>query len=112
MRHQLASVHELARIEMLAGIPGETLGILAERMEREELRPGDVVLAGVDERGRFYVVISGMLTAGAGNLLRPGDSFGVLTLFGEPVKAMTPAVVASCDRTTFEELIRPAIAGA
>jgi CRP-like cAMP-binding protein len=108
VRHQLASIHELARIEMLAGLPGETLGKLAERMEREELRPGDLVFAGEDGRGRFFVVISGMLRGG-GTVLRPGDSFGILTLFGKPVQAMTPAVVASCDRDTFEELIRPAI---
>ena len=41
MRHQGASVHELARIEMLAGLPGETLGRLAERMERLTLAPGE-----------------------------------------------------------------------
>lgn len=112
MRHQLASIHELARIELLAGIPGETLGKLAGRMEREELRPGDAVPAGDDEGARFYVVISGLLNAGGGKLLRPGDSFGILTLAGEPAKAMTPAVVASCDRPTFEELVRPALPGA
>ncbi len=112
MRHQLASIHELARIGLLAGIPGETLGKLAERMEREELRPGDTVLTGDGEDARFYVVISGMLNASGGTLLRPGDSFGSVTLAGEPVKAMTPAVVASCDRPTFEELVRPALPGA
>jgi CRP-like cAMP-binding protein len=108
VRHQLASVHELARIEMLAGIPGETLGILAERMEREELRPGEVVLAAEGEHARFYVLISGMLSAG-GQMLRPGESFGIVALLGEQVRAVTPAVVASCDRAAFDELIRPAI---
>ncbi len=107
MRHQFATVHELARIEMLAGLPGETLGRLAERMVRRSLQPGDVVLVGEDGQGRFCVVLSGMLSAASGKLLRPGDTFGGLTLFGEPVRAMTPAVVASCDRATFDELIRP-----
>jgi CRP-like cAMP-binding protein len=106
VRHQLASIHELARIELLAGIPGEALGKLAERMERRELSPGEVVIAGEHERGRFYVVISGML-GGGGAIMRPGDSFGVLTLEGEPVRAMTPAVVASCDRAAYEELVQP-----
>jgi CRP-like cAMP-binding protein len=111
MRHQFATVHELARIEMLAGLPGDALGRLAERMVRRTLQPGDRILDGEDEQGRFYVVISGMLGTGSGKLLRPGDTLGGLTLFGEPVRAMTPAVVASCDRATFDELLRPAITG-
>ena len=109
MRHQFATVHELARIEMLAGLPGEALGALAERMRRETLQPGDVIAEGEDAGGRFYVVISGMLSAPGGTLFRPGDTIGGLTLFGEPVRAMTPAVVASCDRRTFDELIRPVL---
>jgi len=109
MRHQFATVHELARIEMLAGLPGQTLGRLADRMRRRELRPGDVIAEGEDEEGRFYVVLSGLLSAGNGRVIRPGETLGGLTLFGEPVRAMTPAVVASCDRPTFDELIRPAL---
>ena len=48
MRHQSATVHELARVELLAGLPGETLARLGERMERRELAPGERVVA----RGR------------------------------------------------------------
>ena len=90
MRHQFATVHELARIQMLAGLPGQTLGKLADRMERRELRPGDVILESEDERGRFTVVISGMLRAPSGTVMRPGDTMGGLTLFGEPLRAMLP----------------------
>jgi CRP-like cAMP-binding protein len=108
-RHQLAAVHELARIEMLAGIPGDTLGRLAERMTRRDLAPGEVILESDDERRLFWVVISGMLRSTGGRLLRPGDSVGGLTLFDEPLQAMTPAVVASCDQSAFDELVRPAI---
>ena len=43
MRHQFAAVHELARIEMLAGLPGETLTVLAARMRRETLAPGESI---------------------------------------------------------------------
>jgi CRP-like cAMP-binding protein len=111
-RHQLAAVHELARIEMLAGLPGDTLGRLAERMTRHDLAPGELVLQSEDERGRFWVVISGMLRSGGGRLLRPGESVGGLTPYAEPLQAMTPAVVASCDQSTFDELVRPAIGGA
>jgi CRP-like cAMP-binding protein len=105
MRHQFATIHELARVEMLAGLPGEALGKLAERMERRSLEPGDVVLEG--EQGRFTVVLSGMLSTSGGRVLRPGDTLGGLTLFGEPVKAMLPSTVASCDQAAFDELVRP-----
>ena len=109
MRHQFATVHELARIQMLAGLPGQTLGKLADRMERRELRPGDVILESEDERGRFTVVISGMLRAPSGTVMRPGDTMGGLTLFDEPLRAMLPTTIASCDQATFDELVRPLI---
>ncbi len=111
MRHQFAAVHELARIEMLAGLPGETLTALAGRMRRESLAPGQVILESEDEQGRFYVVISGMLRAPSGRVVRPGDSVGGLTLFGEPLRAMVPSTVASCDAATFDQLLRPLIGG-
>jgi hypothetical protein len=108
-RHQLAAVHELARIEMLAGLPGETLGKLAERMIRQDLAPGAFVLESEGERDRFLVVISGMLRSSGGRIVRPGDSVGDRTAVTEPLQAMTPAVVASCDRGTYDELVRPAL---
>lgn len=109
MRHQFATVHELARIEMLAGIPGESLGRLAERMERRTLAPGESIYSGEDERGRFTVVISGMLRGANGNVVRPGDTLGGLETFCEPLSAMLPSVVASCDQATFDEIVRPAV---
>ncbi len=118
MRRQSATAHELARIELLAGLPGETLARLAERMEREDVEPGRrVITEGDDGDGRFYVVLTGLLTAlqegrGARNVLRPGDYFGeVSPLMAVPrtatVQAVTPATLASCDRETFDEVIRP-----
>ena len=107
MRHQFASVHELSRIELLASLPGETLERLAGRMERRPLAPGDVLFESEDEQGRFTVVVSGMLRARSGRILRPGEALGGLTLFGEPIQAMVPSVVASCDQATFDELVRP-----
>lgn len=112
MKHQLAAVHELARIEMLAGIPGETLGRLAERMIRRELAPGEAILASETDRQRFWVVIEGMLRSSGGRIVRPGEALNGQTPFGESLQAMTPAVVACCDRGTFEELVRPLIAWA
>jgi hypothetical protein len=93
VRHQSATANELARIAELAGVPGETLTRLAERMERRELGSGEFL----DADGRFGVVLAGMVRAKSG-LLRPGDSFS------ERVTALTPATVASCERSTYEEI--------
>ena len=119
-RHVPATVHELSRVALLAGLPGETLTALARRMTREEVAAGTAIVAEGDGGDRFYVVLSGILTAsqatrGARGVLRPGDYFGeVAPAMGVPrtatVRAMTPATVASCDRKTFEELIRPLFA--
>ena len=69
---------------------------------------------------RFYVVFSGLLsvTQASGpsrEVLRPGDYFGEVALAMHmprtaTVSAITPAVVASCDRETFDEFLRPLFA--
>jgi len=69
---------------------------------------------------RFYVLLSGLAGVsqderGARAVIRPGEYFGeVAALMGIPrtatVTAMTACVVASCDRATFEELLRPLFA--
>jgi hypothetical protein len=93
VRHQAATVHELSRVAELAGLPGETLARLAERMERRELAPGERLALG----GRVGVLVAGMLNGSRG-VLRPGD------LFDGAVSALTPATVVSCDRAVFDEL--------
>ncbi len=117
MRRQSAAAHELARVELLAGLPGETLARLGERMEREDVAPGQAVVRTGDDADRFYVVLSGMFTVsqperGTRRVLRPGDAFGEVALLipgprTATVTALTPATVASCDRATFDELVRP-----
>jgi ATP-binding cassette, subfamily B, bacterial len=111
-----ATSHELQRCGLLSGLPGEVLGRLAKQMEREEVAPGTVLVREGDEDDRFYVVFAGMLavanTIGPRRLLRPGDYFGeVAPAMGVPrtatVTAMTPCVVASCDRAAFDEFVRP-----
>jgi CRP-like cAMP-binding protein len=101
-------------------LPGETLARLGQRMEREEIAPGTVLVREGDADDRFYVLLAGVLAvsqrdAGARSVLRPGDYFGeVAPAMDLPrtatVSAMTPAVVASCDRATFDELLRPLFA--
>ena len=105
---------------MLAALPGDELARLAQRMEREEVAPGTVLVREGEADDRFYVVLAGVLAVsqrdlGARSVLRPGDYFGeVAPAMSVPrtatVSAMTPAVVASCDRTTFDELLRPLFA--
>ena len=115
-----ATVHELTRVGLLAGLPGEHLSKLAARLEREEVSPGATVVREGEPGDRFYVVLSGMLSVtqadlGQRRMLRPGDAFGEVALaMGIPrtasVRAVTPAVVASCDQETFDELLRPIFA--
>lgn len=121
MRHQSATAHELARVELLAGLPGETLARLGERMERRDVAPRERVIHEGEAGDRFYVVLSGVLAAvqaerGARTLLRPGAYFGEVALVMDvprtaTVEALTPATVASCDRATFDELVRPLFVG-
>jgi ATP-binding cassette, subfamily B, bacterial len=115
-----ATQHELSRIGLLATLSGETLGRLAQRMEREDIPAGGGVVTEGDDGDRFYVVLSGMLsvsqqTRGAQSVLRPGDYFGEVALAMDiprtaSVRALTPVTVASCDRATFEEFVRPLFA--
>ena len=119
-RHVPATVHELSRVELLAGLPGEQLVQLANRFERADVAPGETVVREGDPGDRFYIVLSGLFNVtqedlGERRLLRPGDSFGEVALAMRiprtaSVRALTPAVVASCDRTTFDELLRPLFA--
>ena len=120
MPRSSATSHELARVELLAGLPGETLAKLAKEMEREEVAPGSTVVREGEQGDRFYVVFAGMLsvansTMGRRDILRPGDYFGEVALAMDmprtaTVTAISPAVVASCDRATFDELLRPLFA--
>jgi CRP-like cAMP-binding protein len=112
--------HEFARIPLLAGLPGETLARLGQRMRREQVAPGEQVVAEGDAGERFYILLSGLLAVsqevrGPRRILRPGDYFGEVALAMDiprtaSVSALTPAVVASCDRATFDEFIRPLFA--
>ena len=116
-RHVPASVGELSRIGLLASLPGEQLGRLAERMKREEIDAGVVLMREGEEGERFYVLLSGMVGVtqshlGPRRLLRPGDYFGeVAAAMDIPrtatVTTITPCVVASCDRETFDEFVFP-----
>ncbi|HKP19232.1 MAG TPA: cyclic nucleotide-binding domain-containing protein [Gaiellaceae bacterium] len=109
--------HEFGRIGLLAELPGEQLLKLSERMRREQVPAGATVVREGEDGDRFYVVLSGMLSVsqdarGERRVLRPGDYFGEVALaMNMPrtasVRALTPSVVASCDREAFDEFVRP-----
>jgi ATP-binding cassette, subfamily B, bacterial len=115
-----ATITELSRVGLLSGLPGEKLGTIAARMEREDVPPGHQVVREGDDGERFYVIISGLFAVsqedlGPRRVLRPGDYFGEVALAMDvprtaSVRALTPAVVASCDREAFDELLRPLFA--
>ena len=115
-----ATAHELARIELLGSLPGEQLAKLAGRMRRETVLAGAAPIVEGEEDDRFYAVLTGMFSVtksgpGPRAILRPGDYFGEVALaMNVPrtatVRALTPAVVASCDLETFNEFIRPLFA--
>ena len=119
-RFNPATVHELQRVGLLAELPGETLLRLGQRMRREEVPAGGAVVEEGEDGDRFYVVLSGMFTVsqaamGPRRVLRPGDYFGEVALAMDvprtaSVLALAPATVASCDRETFDEFVRPLFA--
>ena len=119
-RHVPASVTELARVGLFAALPGETLGKLADRMRRDEVAPGTVLVREGEPGDRFYVLVSGVAgvsqsSLGERRILRAGEFFGEVALtMNVPrtatVTAMTPCVVASCDAAAFDELVRPLFA--
>ena len=119
-RHSPASVTELARVGLLETLPGETIAKLADRMQREDVTAGTVLVREGEKGDRFYVLLSGIAgvsqqSLGGRRILRAGEYFGEVALTMHvprtaTVTAMTPCVVASCDLATFDELVRPLFA--
>ncbi|HKD32575.1 MAG TPA: cyclic nucleotide-binding domain-containing protein [Gaiellaceae bacterium] len=115
-----ATVTELSRVQLFSGLPGERLNEIARSLRREEVPPGRQVVREGEPGERFYIVLSGLFTVtqedlGPRRVLQPGDYFGEVALAMHvprtaSVRALTPAVVASCDQQTFDELLRPLFA--
>jgi CRP/FNR family cyclic AMP-dependent transcriptional regulator len=116
-RHVPASVTELQRVGLFGSLPGETIAKLAEQMAREEVPAGRPIVTEGERTDRFYVLLSGLAVVtqadrGARSVIRPGETFGEVAPLMRmertaTVVAMTTCVVASCDRETFDELLRP-----
>ena len=119
-RHVPATQAELSRVGLLAELPGERLAQIAQRMRREDLAGGEAPVVEGAEGDRFYVILNGLFAVSnfgtmPRRMLRPGDYFGEVALaMNIPrtanVRALTPATVASCDKDTFDEFLRPLFA--
>jgi ATP-binding cassette subfamily B protein len=90
-------------------------------MRRVEINGGSPVVLEGEEGDHFYVVLRGLLAVsnqgglGPRRVLRPGDYFGEVALAMDvprtaSVTALTPTIVASCDKAAFDEFLRPLFA--
>jgi ATP-binding cassette subfamily B protein len=120
-RFATATVTELARIGLFQELSGEVLTKLAHNMRRADVAPGNPIVLEGEEGDHFYVILRGLVAVsnqgglGPRRMLRPGDYFGEVSLTmpmprTATVSAVTPAVIASCDKETFDEFLRPLFA--
>jgi len=121
MRFATATVTELSRIGLFQELPGELLTKLAQNMKRADVAPGDPIVLEGEEGDHFYVILRGLVAVshqgglGPRRMLRPGEYFGEVALAMDvprtaSVTALVPTTLASCDRQTFDEYVRPLFA--
>lgn len=108
VRHQLATVHELARLDVFQGLSGEALGRLAARLWRIDLEPGETLE--IDADVEVVLVLSGMLT-GRGGVLDEGAILPGAEARHSPPRSIARSRLVACDRDAYEELLAPLLAG-
>jgi len=97
---------------VLAGVPSEELGLLAEMMHTEHFDAGEILFEHGDASDRIYVVVAGTLAVllpGAREVVRtlgPGELLGEYGMFTglvrtATVRADTESVVLSLDYRRF-----------
>jgi CRP-like cAMP-binding protein len=120
-RFATATVTELARVGLFQELPGELLSKLAHNMRRAEVEPGSPIVLEGEEGDHFYVILRGLVAVShpgglaPRRMLRPGEYFGEVALAMDvprtaSVTALVPTTLASCDRATFDEFVRPLFA--
>ena len=120
-RFATATVTELSRIGLFQELPGEVLSKLAHNMRRAEVEPGSPIVLEGEEGDHFYVILRGLVAVShpgglsPRRMLRPGEYFGEVALAMDvprtaSVTALVPTTLASCDRATFDEYVRPLFA--
>jgi ATP-binding cassette, subfamily B, bacterial len=121
MRFATATVTELSRIGLFQELPGEVLTKLAQNMRRADVDPGSPIVLEGETGDHFYVILRGLVAVShpgglaPRRLLRPGEYFGEVALAMDvprtaSVTALVPTTIASCDRATFDEYVRPLFA--
>ena len=119
-RFATATVTELARVGLFQELPGEVLTKLAQNMRRSEVAPGNPIVLEGEEGDDFYVILRGLVAVQPG---RPwtaaaapaGPYFGEVALAMDiprtaSVTALVATTLASCDKKTFDEYVRPLFA--
>jgi len=95
------------------------LAAISALFKKRSFPKGETVIKEGSGGAAFYLIESGEAAVTIGGELRatlgPGDYFGEVALAMNiartaSVRAMTPAVVASCDKATFDEFLRPLFA--
>jgi len=99
------------------GLPPEVIARLRPLMREERVVAGTSVVREGEPGERFYLVLEGELEVtqvgrGQRGLIGPGDTFGEVALAmgvarTATVRALTDATLSSCDRATFDEVVRP-----
>ena len=120
-RFATATVTELSRVGLFQELPGELLTKLAQNMKRADVAPGNAIVLEGEEGDHFYVILRGLVAVShpgglaPTRMLRPGEYFGEVALaMNVPrtasVTALVPTTLASCDKKTFDEYVRPLFA--
>ena len=120
-RFATATVTQLSRVGLFQELPGELLTKLAQNMRRTDVGPGDPIVLEGEEGDDFYVILRGLVAVShpgglaPRRMLRPGEYFGEVALAMDiprtaSVTALVPTTLASCDRKTFDEYVRPLFA--
>ena len=65
---------------VFGGMPGDEVGVLAEMMTTESLRPGETLFEAGEPSDRVFVVVTGRLEVFVGQLGQPGRAEAVRTL--------------------------------
>jgi putative peptide zinc metalloprotease protein len=109
-------VNVLSRVRFLAGLPRQSLLVMASHQEIERFQAGDIVFTAGDAGDRFYLVRSGRLRATGADgtvfgTIVPGEGFGELALLDHTVRSATvqaiePVEVWSLRRGHFNRWVR------
>jgi CRP-like cAMP-binding protein len=109
----------LKRVPIFSDLDRKELERIASSMKQRTFNAGDTVTSEGQSGVGFFVIEDGEAKVTVGGeerrRLGPGDYFGEVALAMDvprtaSVRALTPATVASCDRETFDEYLRPLFA--